>query len=268
MIAGTRIQVGSLTEQPFRYFKQSLLLSVLLHGLIIAFLVSRENLANRVRVVPAQTVRSYLYHVNPTPVRSTSTVQQSSGAAASENVKSTMIASQKKSVKNSPKEKVINKSSDSPSGPSSLISRSSNQTVPRTTETSARDQFLSTLAGHCNPAEKQSEIRNCDNGSLRSSARRFERDLAVLFKPPPVNVKAKFKRDLAKVEQLSSELKHLDEMIDAAGVESEFLRQQQRRLTDEIHRIDSEYQEINLLDVLGSGIKTLKKGYETIRDKK
>ena len=90
----------------------------------------------------------------------------------------------------------------------------------------------------------------------------------MLFKPPPVNVKAKFKRDLAKVEQLSSELKHLDEMIDAAGVESEFLRQQQRRLTDEIHRIDSEYQEINLLDVLGSGIKTLKKGYETIRDKK
>ena len=57
-------------------------------------------------------------------------------------------------------------------------------------------------------------------------------------------------------------------MINAAGVESKFLRQQQRRLTDEIHRIDSEYQEINLLDVLGSGIKTVKKGCEAMRDKK
>ena len=182
-------------------------------------------------------------------------------------------------VKKEPKEKPVKKVIKEKAVPNKAVassalikvdSKSSAKPSPKASP-SAIDQFLGSMVRNCNPTQKQSEIRKCDESGLQSSnrplPRRFERDLAVLFKPPPVNVKAKFKRDLAKVEQLTSELKYLDEMIGSAGVESEFLRQQQRQLTDEIHRIDSEYQEINLLDVLGSGIKVVKKGYEAMRDK-
>ena len=292
MIAGERISVGSLTEPPIRYFKQSLLLSVLIHGLITGFFVNRENLGNSVRVVPAQTVRSYLYYGSPVPVRSVAAVQESSGAAARKIVKAAAVASQNQSVKKPPeitfpekkaaknkafKKKILKKKAleekalEKKALEKKAISKLPSSSSEPSAVTSARDQFLAALVGRCNPTEKESKIRNCDDNGFQSSTgrkpRRFERNLAVLFKPPPVNLAAKFKRDLARVEQLTSELKHLDEMIESAGVESEFLRQQQRQLTDEIHRIDSEYQEINLLQVLGSGIKAVKKGYEAIRDK-
>ena len=90
----------------------------------------------------------------------------------------------------------------------------------------------------------------------------------MLFKPPPVAVAAKFKRDMARAEKLASELKYLEAMIDSSGRRSEFLLEQQRQLQKEIQRIDSQYKEVNLLKVLGSGIKTLNKGYEAIREKK
>ena len=271
MIAGERIDVGSLTEQPIRYFKQSLLVSVLLHGLITVFLVNRENIGNKVMLVPTQTIRSYLYQAHPVPARSAATAQQDSGPASSAIPKVTGITSQEQSVKKTVKKKAVKKQIRSPLAPNAVVSAPGVVAVPITADTSAIDQFLSTLAGHCNPTEKQSEIRNCEDSNFQSSPRRnprrFERDLAVIFKRPPVYKAAKLKRDLARVEQLTSELKNLGEMIGSAGIESELLREQQRELNQEIHRIDSQYQEINLLDVLGSGIKTVKKGYEAIRDK-
>jgi len=235
MIAGERISVGSLTEPPIRYFKQSLLLSVLLHGLITGFFVNRENLGNSVRVVPAQTVRSYLYYGSPVPVRSVAAVQESSGAAARKIVKAAAVASQNQSVKKPPeitfpeKKAAKNKAFKKKILKKKAISKPPSSSSEPSAVTSARDQFLAALVGRCNPTEKESKIRNCDDNGFQSSTgrkpRRFERNLAVLLKPPPVNLAAKFKRDLARVEQLTSELKHLDEMIGSAGVESEFLRQ-------------------------------------------
>ena len=263
MIAGERIDVSLLAEQRTRYFKRALLVSVLLHGLISVFLVNRENIGNKVRVVPTQSIRSYLYQAHPMPARSAATTQQDSSPVTSAIPKVTEIANNAQSVKKTVKKKAIKKQSNSPSVVESM---------PITADFTATERFMNTLAGHCTPSQERSEIHNCDHSSVQSSSRRsprrFERDLAVIFERPPVYKAVKLKRDLARVEQLTSELKNLDEMIGSAGVESEFLRERQRQLNQEIHRIDSQYQEINLLDVLGSGIKTVKKGYEAIRDKK
>lgn len=272
MIAGERVDVSSLAEQRTRYFKRSLLVSVLLHGLITVFLANRENIGSKVRVVPTQAIRSYLYQAHPMPARSAATTQQDSGPVTSAIPKVTEIANHAQSVKKTVKKKAVKKQPNSPSIPSTIVSTSAVESMPITADFTATERFMNTLAGHCTPSQERSEIHNCDHSSVQSSSRRnprrFERDLAVIFERPPVYKAVKLKRDLARVEQLTSELKNLDEMIGSAGVESEFLRERQRQLNQEIHRIDSQYQEINLLDVLGSGIKTVKKGYEAIRDKK
>jgi len=263
MIAGERVSVGSLTEPPIRYFKQSLLLSVLLHGLIAVFFVSRENLGNSVRLIPAQTVHVYFQQARPAATQSQA---QKNQALDAETVPLVSTSRQKQSVpKAVPKIKPL-------SVPRAVISPASPKGLPTDAKVSAIDQFLDSAALKCNPVEKQSEIRNCDEAGLQPSSRAtprpFERDLAVLFKPPPVAVAAKFKRDMARAEKLASELKYLEAMIDSSGRRSEFLLEQQRQLQKEIQRIDSQYKEVNLLKVLGSGIKTLNKGYEAIREKK
>ena len=266
MIAGERTHIGSLSDQPRRYLNQSLLLSILLHGLVTVFLVNRDNLGNRVRVVPAQTVRVYVQQASPA---STNAEAQKSSAAAVEAVQPVSTAGHKQPVKKAaPK---IN----SRSVPAAAISKASAKNVPSDHRVSALDQFLDSVVLNCDPVEKLSEIRNCDNNepepSARSKPRRFERDLALLFKQP-VTVTAKFKRDMARVRTLTYELEHLDAMLALSDDKPELLLQRQRQLQKTIQTtiqtINTQYDDLNLLEVLGSGIKAVKKGYEAVRDKK
>jgi hypothetical protein len=264
MIAGERASVGLLTEQPIRYFKQSLLLSVLLHGLIAVFLVNRENLGNRVRVVPAQTVRVYLQQASPAPTKSKAQVENDN-AVEPEALKQVSTALQEKSAKK------VTAEIKSPSASSAVISALGVKSLPANGKVSAINQFLELVVLDCNPIEKLSEIRNCDDSEseplARPKPRRFERDLARLFKPSET-VTSKFKQDMERVKKLTYELEHLNAVISASDDNPDLLLQRQRELQKDIQRINTQYDDLNLLEVLGSGIKTLKKGYETVRDKK
>jgi len=257
MIAGERIIIGSANNQPIRYFRQALFVSILFHGLVAVFLVHREDSSNTIKVIPDQIVRVYLQQ-SDLPSSQLEPKPKNSAGASDSKAKNVMLKSTKQAAP-----KLLKKTNDSPPPITEVIPQPENRPLPNIADTVAVERFSGSYFLNCSPKEKQSEIRNCGEDDMRtankSAPRRYEGTIANLFTPSAETVTTKFKRDMAKAEKLVSEIQYLDEMLKSSAADSEFLLQQQRLLSEEVLRIDQRYEDVNLLDILSSGIKVLNK---------
>ncbi|MDB9724424.1 hypothetical protein OAA89_00910 [bacterium] len=131
------------------------------------------------------------------------------------------------------------------------------------------------LSPKCTPRERKTRVRNCDTHDApysKHSSRPYQKAIAGIFIREPVTISRQYRRDMARVESLVDLKTILEKRISAleskagsvSAADLQFLKKERRVITNEIIGIDDRYKEVNLLDVLGSGIKTVKKAAKTI----
>ena len=131
------------------------------------------------------------------------------------------------------------------------------------------------LSPKCTPRERKTRVRNCNTHDApypRHSSRPYKKAIAGIFIREPMTISRQYRRDMARVESLLDLKTILEKRISAlesktgsvSATDLQFLKKEQRVITNEIIDIDDRYKEVNLLDVLGSGIKTVKKAAKTI----
>lgn len=113
----------------------------------------------------------------------------------------------------------------------------------------------------CNQKERESKVHNCNHDDLQLRNQRqknYQVAIASAFKRPEKSVSEIFNRNMARVENLLLLQDQLEKQIDTSNPAHQLLIEEHRAITNEIQMIDKQYQEMNLLKVLGSGIKTIR----------
>ena len=185
----------------------------------------------------------------------------------------------------SPKTKIqdeVPELSKAPSSPSTIAKSNVNSrvqspvlTFPSFKESASSNHY--SLPQRCTPKERKTRVRNCDTHEdpwSRYSSRPYQKAIAGSFIQEPITVKRQYRRDMARVKRLLDLQSILEKRISAlssktgstSAISLQLLKQEQRVITNQIIGIDNRNKEVNLLKVLGSGIKTVKKAAKTITE--
>jgi len=172
--------------------------------------------------------------------------------------------------------------SKAPSSPSTAAKsnvdngvQSKELTFPSLKESASSNHY--SLPQRCTPKERKTRVRNCDTHEdpwSKHSSRPYQKAIAGTFIQEPMTVTRQYRRDMARVERLLDLQSILEKRISAlssktgstSAINLQLLKQEQRVITNQIIGIDNRYKEVNLLKVLGSGIKTTKKAAKSIAE--
>jgi|SaaInl5LU_22_DNA_1037371.scaffolds.fasta_scaffold02383_2 hypothetical protein len=254
-------------RQPLAYFKQAVSVSILVHGVVLLILVGRDGLSDKSVETQQQTIQIQLHRPAQRAIQTTQTetrVLEADAVSDRGDVKRENRVKREQRVKPEQAHQ-IPAARNVPATKSAPVLSAS---VLRSEQRRLRESNEWFATG-CNPAEKYSQIRQCaeDFSADQASvvARRFQSAVGQLFSQSSETVMTAYHRDMMRVEKLVFEIEMLDQMLKAGGANSETLLQQQHLLADEVLRIDHRYDSVNLLKVLGSGIKIFNNAVEAAK---
>jgi|TARA_B110000037_G_C17001571_1_gene457460 hypothetical protein len=239
-----------------RYLKSAALVSLLVHGLAILLITTKLGGLPE-QFIPSTSTNSLSIKIRvPVP---TVAPQDSAKERAKDQV-----------AESAHKPATIEKEKPNPKAASASVKNTA--PLPVLAVTSLKD--LPNLRNYSIPApctakELKINARQCDNSTDRwssHSSHPYQSAIKSVFKHEPITISQQYKRDVARVETLLATHQSLEDQIGISGTDTKFFREEQQRITNEIRGIDGRYQEVNLLDVLSSSLKTIKKAAKAIKD--
>ena len=243
---------------PTVYFKQATLLSILLHSFLLLFIAQQSNHTAYRKSDAKQPIRIYFQTgvVENNQLQIEEHTQQAPAEASRAQPPSALAPSAAKILENT-------------GPPTEVIAIEAKPKVPTFNLNDAKKSLYlpsNTNMHSCNQKERESQIRNCDkDGSQlwRKKNSDYQAAIASTFKHPEKGVSETFNRNMRRVENLLLIQEQLEKQIDKSNPAHQILIEEHRSITNEIQMIDKQYQEVNLLKVLGSGVKAIRKAIDS-----
>lgn len=259
MLAMDRPLINPLTRVPGPYFFLAALLSILFHTFLL-LIIQRNEFTTGYKTDEKQPIYVYFQTSRLESTKPTKYVEAQPSSKTSEHEVEKFI--DKKPVQADPSNHSLN---NSPSPSNTQAVKKDAQPEPRKFNLSDAKESLHLLSRKetfkCNQKEKEKLALNCNQDIYKFQSQRnnqYQMAIASAFKRPTISVSEKYKRDMTRVETLLNLQERLEEQINTYP-ENKMLIKQHRSITNEIQMIDKQYQEVNLLKVLDSGIKVIRK---------
>lgn len=221
-----------------RALKPAIIFSVFFHGLLILFLENDTQFTTATRAPLQQYFEVSLVAPKPAAAAKKLAHAKTKLEQNANQPKSTAPASQSPATTKAPSNQV---------------------TASHSNKLQAIDWYSITTS--CNELERKTKARNCGPGEdsfANYSPRPYQTSISAVFIAEPTSVSQQYQRDINRIETLLSMHKMLEKNIGESEEQLVFLANEQQRIIQEIKRIDAGYKEVDLLQVLGVGIKIAK----------
>ena len=252
-------------------FRIALSISVVLHGLIV-FVVIQQDYSITLKMTTDEdtfviSLRSSAPTENSKPIEIVEA--QILESVAEPRPKTADVGQPAPSAKN--QKTVLTPVLKPAEGKAPRLKQSVSSMITAAVEQDSIDAIKASLALGCTPAQRASEVRICgpdDNevtgqGRVTAFVGTFSKAFRHLSAKSP-----NFDTDMVMVESLMQRQEELEGMSPAEGLEAAFVAQEQRDIREQIARLESRYQHVNLLKLIPIGAKVVTRLWEAAKSKK